>query len=82
MGYLVFQMSGKTSGKLTALYNPLHLTHLQVERLGDITPLLQLTVTYPKLSPLKNKLLYLTHVTTSPQVSTHTQTHTHTPNLT
>ncbi|KAM4527247.1 integrin alpha-1 isoform 2-T2 [Odontesthes bonariensis] len=39
-----------------------------VERLGDITPLLQLRVTYPKLSPLKNKLLYLTHVTTSPQV--------------
>ncbi|CAN9504539.1 unnamed protein product [Ophioblennius macclurei] len=32
------------------------------------TPPLSLLVTYPQLSPLKNKLLYLTGVATSPQV--------------
>ncbi|XP_041826370.1 integrin alpha-1 [Melanotaenia boesemani] len=31
-------------------------------------PPLQLTVSYPYLSPLNNRLLYLTHVITSPQV--------------
>uniref|UniRef100_A0A3Q3IMN1 VWFA domain-containing protein n=1 Tax=Monopterus albus TaxID=43700 RepID=A0A3Q3IMN1_MONAL len=33
-----------------------------------MTPPLELTVIYPHLSPRKNNLLYLTHVTTSPQV--------------
>ncbi|KAL2099998.1 hypothetical protein ACEWY4_004392 [Coilia grayii] len=32
-------------------------------------PDLRLTVTYPEISPLKNKLLYLTHVSSSPGVS-------------
>ncbi|XP_062268869.1 integrin alpha-1 [Platichthys flesus] len=37
-----------------------------VEKEGDVeTPPLDLTVTYPHLSPRQNKLLYLTHVTTS-----------------
>ncbi|CAG5867774.1 unnamed protein product [Menidia menidia] len=41
----------------------------KVEKSGDMaTPPLRLTVAYPKLSPLKNRLLYLTHVTTSPKV--------------
>ncbi|XP_044030086.1 integrin alpha-1 isoform X2 [Siniperca chuatsi] len=40
-----------------------------VEKSGDmVTPPLNLTVTYPHLSPRQNNLLYLTHVTTSPQV--------------
>ncbi|XP_053196381.1 integrin alpha-1 [Scomber japonicus] len=41
-----------------------------VKKAGDIvTPPLDLRVTYPNLSPLhQNNLLYLTHVTTSPQV--------------
>ncbi|XP_069025985.1 integrin alpha-1 isoform X1 [Embiotoca jacksoni] len=40
-----------------------------VEKSGDmVTPPLRLTVTYPHVSPLKNRLLYLTHVTTTPQV--------------
>ncbi|XP_071321704.1 integrin alpha-1 isoform X2 [Trachinotus anak] len=40
-----------------------------VEKAGDVvTPPLDLTVTYPHRSPRENNLLYLTHVTTSPQV--------------
>ncbi|CAK6955866.1 integrin alpha-1 [Scomber scombrus] len=40
-----------------------------VEKTGDIvTPPLDLRVTYPRISPFQNNLLYLTHVTTSPQV--------------
>ncbi|XP_042365200.1 integrin alpha-1 [Plectropomus leopardus] len=40
-----------------------------VEKSGDmVTPPLDLTVMYPHLSPRQNNLLYLTHVTTSPQV--------------
>uniref|UniRef100_A0A3Q3VMZ6 VWFA domain-containing protein n=1 Tax=Mola mola TaxID=94237 RepID=A0A3Q3VMZ6_MOLML len=39
-----------------------------VEKSGDmVTPPLDLTVTYPHMSPRKNDLLYLTHVVTSPQ---------------
>uniref|UniRef100_A0A8C5EIZ7 VWFA domain-containing protein n=1 Tax=Gouania willdenowi TaxID=441366 RepID=A0A8C5EIZ7_GOUWI len=50
-----------------------------VEKSGDmLTPPLTLTVSYPHVSPLKNRLLYLTGVSTSPQVNTHTHTHTHT----
>uniref|UniRef100_A0A8C3AZB7 Integrin, alpha 1 n=1 Tax=Cyclopterus lumpus TaxID=8103 RepID=A0A8C3AZB7_CYCLU len=48
---------------------PLHLTSLQVEKSVDmVSPPLDLTVTYPHLSPRQNNLLYLTHVSTSPQV--------------
>lgn len=44
---------------------------------GDTpTPAMDMTVTYPHLSPRGNNLLYLTHVATSPQVPTHTHTHT------
>ncbi|KAF1377677.1 hypothetical protein PFLUV_G00203230 [Perca fluviatilis] len=40
-----------------------------VEKSGDmVSPPLDLTVKYPHLSPRQNNLLYLTHVTTSPQV--------------
>ncbi|TDH02169.1 hypothetical protein EPR50_G00170330 [Perca flavescens] len=40
-----------------------------VEKSGDtVSPPLDLTVTYPDRSPRQNNLLYLTHVTTSPQV--------------
>lgn len=40
-----------------------------VEKAGDmVTPPLYLKVTYPHHSPHQNNLLYLTHVTTSPQV--------------
>ncbi|XP_029371123.1 integrin alpha-1 isoform X1 [Echeneis naucrates] len=40
-----------------------------VEKEGDVvTPPLDLTVTYPHLSPRQNNLLYLTHVSTTPQV--------------
>ncbi|XP_054468070.1 integrin alpha-1 [Anoplopoma fimbria] len=40
-----------------------------VTKLGElVTPPLELTVRYPNLSPRQNNLLYLTHVTTSPQV--------------
>ncbi|XP_018517889.1 LOW QUALITY PROTEIN: integrin alpha-1 [Lates calcarifer] len=40
-----------------------------VEKTGDVvTPPLDLTVTYPHQSLRQNNLLYLTHVTTSPQV--------------
>ncbi|XP_045922775.1 integrin alpha-1 [Micropterus dolomieu] len=40
-----------------------------VEKSGDmVTPPLDLTVMYPDLSPRKNRLLYLTHVATSPKV--------------
>ncbi|XP_031173579.1 integrin alpha-1 [Sander lucioperca] len=40
-----------------------------VEKSGDMVfPPLDLTVKYPDLSPRQNNLLYLTHVTTSPQV--------------
>ncbi|KAG7499450.1 integrin alpha-1 [Solea senegalensis] len=40
-----------------------------VERAGDVVaPPLDLTVTYPHLSPRQNNLLYLTHVATSPEV--------------
>uniref|UniRef100_A0A8D3A588 VWFA domain-containing protein n=1 Tax=Scophthalmus maximus TaxID=52904 RepID=A0A8D3A588_SCOMX len=40
-----------------------------VARAGEVvTPPLDLTVTYPHLSPRQNHLLYLTHVTTSPRV--------------
>lgn len=40
-----------------------------VTKSGDIvTPPLDLTVVYPRLSPRQNNLLYLTKVTTSPQV--------------
>eukprot|EP00064_Thunnus_orientalis_P003128 superscaffoldBa00000248_g3137 len=34
----------------------------------SVTPPLDLKVTYPQHSPLKNDLLYLTHITTSPKV--------------
>lgn len=61
------------------------LWFLQVEKTSDaVTPPLHLTVTYPHLSPRQNNLLYLTHVTTSPQVHKNTRllytlfyTHTH-----
>ncbi|XP_061887204.1 integrin alpha-1 isoform X2 [Entelurus aequoreus] len=40
-----------------------------VEKAGDmVTPPLDLTVTYPQLSPRNNYLLYLTHIVTSPKV--------------
>uniref|UniRef100_A0A8C3AYL5 Integrin, alpha 1 n=1 Tax=Cyclopterus lumpus TaxID=8103 RepID=A0A8C3AYL5_CYCLU len=40
-----------------------------VEKSVDmVSPPLDLTVTYPHLSPRQNNLLYLTHVSTSPQV--------------
>uniref|UniRef100_A0A8C6SBE9 Integrin, alpha 1 n=1 Tax=Neogobius melanostomus TaxID=47308 RepID=A0A8C6SBE9_9GOBI len=40
-----------------------------VDKIGDIaTPDLDLRVTYPHLSPMKNNLLYLTHIKTSSQV--------------
>ncbi|KAM9307363.1 integrin alpha-1 [Pholidichthys leucotaenia] len=40
-----------------------------VERSGDVVnPPLSLIVQYPRLSPLKNRLLYLTNITTSPKV--------------
>ncbi|XP_034752463.1 integrin alpha-1 [Etheostoma cragini] len=40
-----------------------------VEKSGDmVSPPLDLTVKYPRLSPRQNNLLYLTHVTTSQQV--------------
>uniref|UniRef100_A0A3Q2YE76 Integrin subunit alpha 1 n=1 Tax=Hippocampus comes TaxID=109280 RepID=A0A3Q2YE76_HIPCM len=40
-----------------------------VEKAGDtVTPPLDLTVTYPWLSPRNNYLLYLTHIVTSPQM--------------
>ncbi|XP_070845853.1 integrin alpha-1 [Chaetodon trifascialis] len=40
-----------------------------VAKSGDmVTPSLDLTVMYPHLSPRQNNLLYLTHVSTSPQV--------------
>ncbi|KAK2888159.1 integrin alpha-1 isoform X1 [Channa argus] len=40
-----------------------------VVKSGDlVTPVLDLTVMYPKLSPRGNELLYLTRVTTSPKV--------------
>lgn len=40
-----------------------------VEKTGDIeTPDLDLKVTYPRLSPMGNHLLYLTHIKTSSQV--------------
>ncbi|XP_028318352.1 integrin alpha-1 isoform X2 [Gouania willdenowi] len=43
-----------------------------VEKSGDmLTPPLTLTVSYPHVSPLKNRLLYLTGVSTSPQVRCH-----------
>lgn len=43
----------------------------KVEKTGDlVTPPLDLTVTYPHLSPRGNDLLYLTRVATSPQVYT------------
>lgn len=49
----------------------------QVEMTGDTpTPPMDLTVTYPHLSPRGNNLLYLTQVAASPQVSMHTHTHT------
>lgn len=55
---------------------PLNLSPLQVEKSGDmVTPPLDLTVMYPDLSPRKNRLLYLTHVATSPKVHTHTCGH-------
>lgn len=39
---------------------------------GDtLTPAIDLSVTYPHLSPRGNNLLYLTHVTAGPQVPTH-----------
>lgn len=42
---------------------------------GDtLTPAIDLSVTYPHLSPRGNNLLYLTHVAASPQVPTHVQT--------
>lgn len=50
------------------------LWFLQVEKTSDaVTPPLHLTVTYPQLSPRQNNLLYLTHVTTSPQVHKNTR---------
>lgn len=40
-----------------------------VDKIGDIaTPDLNLKVTYPHLSPMKNNLLYLTHIKTSSKV--------------
>lgn len=40
-----------------------------VEKSSDmVSPTVELTVMYPRLSPRQNNLLYLTHVTTSPQV--------------
>ena len=51
------------------------LSICQVEKIGNMmTPPLELTVNYPHLSPRKNKVLYPTHVATSPQVWTHTGT--------
>lgn len=50
----------------------------QLKMAGDTpTPAMDMTVTYPQLSPRGNNLLYLTHVATSPQVPTRTNTHTH-----
>lgn len=50
----------------------------QVERSGDVmTPPLNLVVSFPHLSPLKNKLLDLTSFTTTPGVWAHTHTHIH-----
>ncbi|TMS08786.1 Integrin alpha-1 [Larimichthys crocea] len=44
-----------------------------VEKSGDmVIPPLDLTVRYPHKSPQNNNLLYLTHVTTSPQVKCNT----------
>ncbi|XP_076014557.1 integrin alpha-1 [Genypterus blacodes] len=41
-----------------------------VEKVGDmVTPTLELKVTYPHLSPRNNYMLYLTNVTSSPQVN-------------
>lgn len=43
----------------------------KVEKTGDLVmPPLDLTVTYPHLSPRENDLLYLTRVATSSQVCT------------
>uniref|UniRef100_A0AAQ5YDR5 VWFA domain-containing protein n=1 Tax=Amphiprion ocellaris TaxID=80972 RepID=A0AAQ5YDR5_AMPOC len=39
---------------------------------GSVSLPLDLTVAYPRLSPLKNRLLYLTHVAKSPQVCIYT----------
>ncbi|KAF7666467.1 hypothetical protein LDENG_00106670 [Lucifuga dentata] len=44
-----------------------------VEKESDMVTLpLELRVTYPRLSPVDNNLLYLTNVTSSPQVKCHT----------
>lgn len=47
-----------------------HLSSAQLEKAGDVvtTPPLDLTITYPYLSPRENYLLYLTHVSTKPKV--------------
>lgn len=49
----------------------------QVERSGDVmAPPLNLIVSFPHLSPLKNKILDLTHFSASSGVCTHTRTYT------
>lgn len=61
---------------LLCLVPHLRLTSDQLETARDMkTPPLNLTVTYPHQSHWGNNLLYLTHVTTSPSVHTHTRAH-------
>lgn len=59
-----------TAGSSTLLFSC-----YQVERSGDVmTPPLNLIVSFPHLSPLKNKILDLTHFSASSGVCTHIHT--------
>ncbi|XP_040013228.1 integrin alpha-1 isoform X2 [Xiphias gladius] len=46
----------------------INVNYTVVKTTDVLAPPLDLTVTYPHLSPRQNNLLYLTHITTSPQV--------------
>ncbi|KAK0134849.1 Integrin alpha-1 [Merluccius polli] len=53
----------------SAIGKEIKITYTVEKTLNMATPPLKLTVTYPYMSPMKNILLYLTHVTASPHVT-------------
>ncbi|CAL8322464.1 unnamed protein product [Lota lota] len=53
----------------SAIGKELNITYTVEKVLNVATPPLKLTITYPHRSPMKNILLYLTHISASPHVS-------------
>lgn len=57
----------------SAIGKEINISYTVEKALDMANPPLKLTVTYPYMSPMKNILLYLTHVAPSPDVECHTK---------